>query len=107
MDSARASTGVKSRMTSVAAALLHSLQFLRPRLLIIIAVALPGEIIIPQNSKRNQRRRGPDSKEGGVHFQLLVANDRPSCSCARLSRAPKPLRFNSAQIKDQHEGELR
>src|SRR6266480_6924412 len=44
MDCARASTGVKSRMNNVAAALLHSLQLLRPRLLIIIAVALPGEI---------------------------------------------------------------
>jgi hypothetical protein len=32
-------------MKSVAAALLHLLQLLRPRLLIIIAVALPGEII--------------------------------------------------------------
>ena len=31
-------------MKSVAAALLHLLQLLRPRLLIIIAVALPGEI---------------------------------------------------------------
>src|SRR6266487_6195755 len=45
MDCACASTGVKSRMKSVAAALLHLLQLLRPRLLIIIAVALPGEII--------------------------------------------------------------
>ncbi|PYJ50958.1 MAG: hypothetical protein DME83_08220, partial [Verrucomicrobia bacterium] len=45
MDSARASTSVKSRMKSVAAALLHLLQLVRPRLLINIAVALPGEII--------------------------------------------------------------
>ena len=44
MDSARPSTGVKSKMRSVAAALLHSLQLLRPRLLNITAVALPGEI---------------------------------------------------------------
>ena len=44
MDSACPSPGVKSKMKSVAAALLHSLQLLRPRLLIIIAVALPGEI---------------------------------------------------------------
>jgi len=44
MDCARASTGVKSRMKSVAAALLHLLQLLRPQLLIITAVALPGEI---------------------------------------------------------------
>ena len=44
MDSARASTGVKSRMKSVAAALLHLLPLLRPRSLIITAVALPGEI---------------------------------------------------------------
>ena len=44
MDCARASTGVKSRMNNVAAALLHLLQLRRPRLLIIIAVALPGEI---------------------------------------------------------------
>jgi hypothetical protein len=44
MDCARASTGVKSRMKSVAAALLHLLQLLRPRSLIIIAVAVPGEI---------------------------------------------------------------
>ena len=48
MDSARASTGVKSRMKSVAAAaLLHLLQLLRPtRLLIIKAVGLPGKITL-------------------------------------------------------------
>jgi hypothetical protein len=34
MDSARASTGVKTRMNSVAAAVLHLLQLLRPQLLI-------------------------------------------------------------------------
>jgi hypothetical protein len=46
MDCARASTDVKSRMKSAAlAALLQLLQLLRPaRLLIIIAVGLPGEI---------------------------------------------------------------
>src|SRR6266480_1155159 len=121
MDCARASTGVKSRMNNVAAALLHSLQLLRPRLLIIIAVALPREItftrgkigfaeafnsivatdnhcsreaqsffgtrlIIPPNIKRTKDAAGPDGKEGWVHFQLLVAKDRPSHSCARLSR---------------------
>src|SRR5216110_1787152 len=41
-DCVRASTGVKSRMKSVAAALLHLLQLLRPGLLIIRAAALPG-----------------------------------------------------------------
>src|SRR6266496_1385312 len=44
MDCACASTGVKSRMKSVAATLLRLLQLLRPRLLKIIAVALAGEI---------------------------------------------------------------
>jgi hypothetical protein len=44
MDCARASTGVKSRMKSTAAALLDLLHLLRPRLVIIRAVVLPGEI---------------------------------------------------------------
>jgi hypothetical protein len=51
--------------------------------------------MVPQNSKKNQDRRGPDGKEGCVHFSYLShtigqATARTDRNISRASRGARP-----------------
>ena len=73
-------------MKSVAAALLHLLKLLRPRLLIIIAVALPGEITFTLLTAGNETFS--PSKSASVKKSPELA-DGARCSVRTCDLSPR------------------